>query len=518
LFFFLTEQWSRYDELDGDRRLLNSYYESAPPPTRKRIAEKLRIAGRSDFLPILTRENISANIARLKEPETELALQILAANHEWDRLWALVFDLPVRFGIATVRTLAEHRWMPEALEERELFKELAELADTDMVDTADEMYSMLPPAIERQCIELGSGTVKAVTFAPTRPVIAAAIDRRAILWNYREATPEITLDNFTYPIGRPIFTADGTLVCAEQSEKLKETSGLYVWKPGDSARRKVWKDSGPITTIEPVTGTRILCTVRNQTAYMFDIESGKALRHMNLAGTWVRAMRVSEDGRFAALLHEGISVVRMPEMLLVGRANWQRSVMQAAFAPNDNKYKMPQLIAGDLEGEVVVCKSYSLQYTDPFCKHNSTIQGVEMLPDRLVVVSASSDGWIQFTEFPNGTPLHRFRIPCEKLTSMTVSPDGSFMATSTVDSNGKAIVSLWDLRTALIPSLFARPLTDATPLHLVAVDALVDRQAFHPRMRRALQFVYGILKHRYTYDSRLAEVPYIKQGTFTADK
>lgn len=518
LFFFLTEQWSRYDELDGDRRLLNSYYETAPPATKQRIAEKLRIAGRSDFLPILTKENISANIARLKEPETELALQILTVNHEWDRLWALVFDLPVKFGIATVRTLAGQSWQPEALEERELFKELADLANTDMVDTADEIYSMLPPAIERQCIELGDGQVKAVTFAPTRPVIAATIDRRAVLWNYREATPEITLDNFTYPLGRPIFTADGTLVCAEQSEKLKDTSGLYVWKPGDSTRRKVWKDSGPITTIEPVTGTRILCTVRNQTAYMFDIESGKALRHMNLAGTWIRAMRVSEDGRFAALLHEGISVVRMPEMLLVGRANWQRSVMHAAFAPNDNKYKMPQLIAGDLEGEVVICHSYSLQYTDPFCKHSSPIQGVEILPDRLVVISASSDGWIQFTEFPNGTPLHRFRIPCEKLTSMTVSPDGSFMATSTIESDGKAIVSIWDLRTALIPSLFARPLAGATPLHLVAVDAVVDRQAFHPRMRRALQFVYGILKHRYTYDSRLAEVPYIKQGTFTADK
>jgi hypothetical protein len=39
LFFFLTEQWERYDALDFNRHLLSSIYDSADQPLRQRLTE-----------------------------------------------------------------------------------------------------------------------------------------------------------------------------------------------------------------------------------------------------------------------------------------------------------------------------------------------------------------------------------------------------------------------------------------------------------------------------------------------
>src|SRR5262249_58941965 len=91
LFLFLTEQWDRYDTLDFDRRLLYAIHETATPPLRQRIAEKLRLAGRTDFLTILAGRDYRARAAAMSTGEVDFLVQMLARNREWERLWKLAF-------------------------------------------------------------------------------------------------------------------------------------------------------------------------------------------------------------------------------------------------------------------------------------------------------------------------------------------------------------------------------------------------------------------------------------------
>src|SRR5262249_28359117 len=77
LFFFLTEQWERYDALDFNRHLLSSIYASADQPLRQRLTEKLRVAGRTDFLTILVGSDTRSRAALMTTDETAVLVHML---------------------------------------------------------------------------------------------------------------------------------------------------------------------------------------------------------------------------------------------------------------------------------------------------------------------------------------------------------------------------------------------------------------------------------------------------------
>ena len=59
LFFFLTEQWEPYDSLDFDHSQLQAAYQAAKPDFRRRLAEKIRRAGRPEYLEIISGGRLS---------------------------------------------------------------------------------------------------------------------------------------------------------------------------------------------------------------------------------------------------------------------------------------------------------------------------------------------------------------------------------------------------------------------------------------------------------------------------
>ena len=82
------------------------------------MTEKLRLAGRTDFLTILVGSDTRSRAAVMTPDETAFLVQMLTANKEWARLWALVFTLPLVWGMRVVQSLARSAWTPEAGDER----------------------------------------------------------------------------------------------------------------------------------------------------------------------------------------------------------------------------------------------------------------------------------------------------------------------------------------------------------------------------------------------------------------
>jgi hypothetical protein len=54
LFFFLAEQWDRYEKLDFHHTLIGTAYESASPSLRKRLLSHSRYAGQLEWLQTLS--------------------------------------------------------------------------------------------------------------------------------------------------------------------------------------------------------------------------------------------------------------------------------------------------------------------------------------------------------------------------------------------------------------------------------------------------------------------------------
>ncbi len=502
LFFFLTEQWERYEALDFDRRLLRTVYDSANTPLRQRIMEKLRAAGRTDFLTVVAGRDYRSRAAEITPVEADFLVQMLARNSEWAKVWALVFDLPLNWSARAVRILYENGWMPEAESERATFGELVSLATDDLVAPGQEGNYLLPLAILRARARV-PGRINEVAFSPVGPVIAIGTGQRKVgLWNFEHAEMETVLRGFEHSIGEIIFTPDGTLLCAERTNTYSPCA-IHAWRDGQ--RFRIGQHDASVTAVEPAGHSLAFSTGRDHRVTLWDLEARRKVREA-IFGDWARAARVSLDRQQAAILHRGAMLVSLPQLEVVAERAAGRSVSNCvAFAPEGET-----LIVGKLNGKVFVYerKGQRLrQEAVPLARHGRRAQDVEVLPNSPVVITAGSDGLVQFTSWTRRDVLGSVRVPGERLMSLKISPDGAFMAIGDSDAS----MSLWDLR---VMSFFMDPLAQATPAHLSLAKSLVKDVDLDAPVQHALKFAECVLRHRFRYEIEIGEAPTIKAGEF----
>jgi WD40 repeat protein len=260
----------------------------------------------------------------------------------------------------------------------------------------------------------------------------------------------------------------------------------------------------------PIGDSQILATGRDQKVAVWDVSTGREVQKRQLQ-FWARAACVAPDGQRAALLHEGVTLVALPQLTQLARTAewaWRGVVRCAAFTPRGEA-----LLVGKFAGGVIVCEhaGQSLrQLGRPFTTHQGQVQAIEVLRNREVVITAASDGTVCFTAWANHAAIGEVRVPGERLTSLHVSPDGAFMAIGDSDAS----MSLWDLRVLDIPILFAQPFAHAVPWQLAAVSALASNRELPPTVQHALQFMECVLRHRFRYDVEIDAVPTIRVGEF----
>ena len=132
------------------------------------------------------------------------------------------------------------------------------------------------------------------------------------------------------------------------------------------------------------------------------------------------------------------------------------------------------------------------------------------MQDHPIVVTAGSEGVIRFISLKDREVIGEVRDPLGQVTSLHVSPDGSFMAVG----NSKASLSLWDLRVLDAQALLERPFARAKPGLLAALNVLMSNENLDERARLALKFTDCVLRHRFRFDIELGEAPTIMMGEF----
>ncbi|HZY88431.1 MAG TPA: hypothetical protein VFE78_26575, partial [Gemmataceae bacterium] len=219
--------------------------------------------------------------------------------------------------------------------------------------------------------------------------------------------------------------------------------------------------------------------------------------------------RPGPDGRTAALLHEGVALVGLPDLneLAATTSRDLRGVVTcASFASDD------ELVVGKHRGPVETFRreGEKLRRGKVLLRHDAAVRAVEVLARRSAVLTAAADGTLVFTAWANRAELGRLRAEGGRLTSLHVAPGGDFMAVGDSDS----AMSLWDLRVLEVPLLLSRPFATALPVHLAAVAALLGDGGVPAEVGQALRFVQYVLQHRFRYDIELDELPAIRAGEF----
>lgn len=517
LFYFVSEQWAKYEALDFDHRLLRAYYEAASLQTKRRLTAKVRAAGKADYLTILTGGETRSRAEKLNFEESELLVQVLTANQQWARLWELVFDLPLKWSVEALRILAQTGWQPERPAEREIFSELYSLAAQPVALNETDLNYALPPALRRAEVRV-PGRVNAVAFAHEKPLLAIGTGTgRVVLWNAHTARQEQILRDFEHSIGKMAFTPSGVLLCAERTNAVDITCNIYACE--EQAVKKVGQHLGSITALEALNDTLYLSAGRDGQVVVRDIAGG-AIRYQysDYESNWVRAVCLSPDRTKVALLHNSIAVVKLPELYLVNQSanKLTHKIEHATFTPDGSR-----IVAGQNNGSLSLCLNSRLsaarrivdtpQPLKKFGRPSSSIEGLALLPALNILVSASADGNIDFIDWTAQETIGRVCAPGNRLISLKTSPDGYFMAVGSDDS----AFSLWDLRLLYLRRLLSQPLAMGKPLHMAAIVTLNESSAeISQAVRNTIKYIETILRYRYRFDVEIADYSSIQAGDF----
>lgn len=508
LFFFLTDQWAHYDSLDFDRRLLRTLYQSAAPALRQRLLERMRQAGRTEFLPIITGSDYRTRLAHMEAGEFDLLAHTLTLNREWPELWALAFEAPFPWSRQIVITLAREQWRPAEPAEQALFDRLAALAQADAPENGFEAARLFPPAI-LQAQARAPGRINDVAFAPSHPVLALGTGQgKVVLWNFQQAAREHLLNGFDHSVGSVVFNPHNILFCAERTTG-GSTCALYHWDEVHGLQR-LGQHADSVTALAAVGDSQVLSAGRDQRISLWDAAAGRQIKQRNFS-FWARALRLSPGGQEAVLLHEGVDLLGLPELKLTERGPGGSGVARcAAFSPDAQ-----MLLVGQYSGEVIILKRKS---PGPFKRPRESwpsrygrLIGLEILPTQEVVICADAGGHIDFRKLNDDyDSLGQVQSPGGQVTSLHVSADEAFM----VVGSAQAALSLWDLRPLAAPRLLAQPFGQATPAYLSTFHTLSSLSQLSPPARRTLEFAEAILQHRFRHAIELDDAPQIKMGEF----
>ena len=510
-FLFLTSQWGKYETLDFDSQRLRLIYETAEQSLRERITQQVRASGRSDFLKIIAGRDFQGRLDLMSDVELGVLVQLLAEQEQNERLWELVFRLPLRWSQLAVLGLKNRDWLPTTPEDQQIYQKLKDLASPEIANNGLAYVSILPPAVRRARVHLAQGRINCVAFSHQGTSLAMGTSRRkAILWDFKQAETAAVIGGFDHSIGSLAFSRDDGLVLGERSSSTEEVCSVYYWN--GSQVRIVHQGRGSISTVALAGEGTILAAQRDNRVSLIDLQHGFKRRERRLY-FWPRAMCVSPNQERAVLLHNGVHILDLPELGDSARsAAWSHVARSASFFPDGNR-----IAVGKYNGEVVFLHASQLTVDrQPLAEHKGWVQGVAVLRKHPLLISAGSEGYIIFTHWENRSQLGKLGRPGDQITSLHISADEQFMAIGHADST----VSLWDLRVLDLPSMLEQPFDLATPNQLAALWGLLQNEQIATieemgkAVHNALVFSSLVLQHRFRFDIEIDAVPEIKLGDF----
>jgi WD40 repeat protein len=327
-----------------------------------------------------------------------------------------------------------------------------------------------------------------------------------VIWDFQKGKQHASFRGFSRSIGPITFTDRNQMVCVEGLQH-GVGSILHSWEAG---RRCQHEFPDMITALSPVKESVVLVSRYDRTILLWDLASNQIQKERRI-DFWPRSSRVNRDTDQALLLHEGASLIDLRNLSVQSSTMGKigGGVSRCAAIASDGK----SYFIANFNGHVFVAdkRADSLAIRrQRLADADGQAQGIEVIKGQPVVAIAGANGRVDFVSTENATLIGSILTQGERLTSMHVSPSGEFLALG--DSN--STMTFWDLRVLHVPMLLTLPFAKSRPLHLAAVNGLVEDKSLSPAVKGAVEFMARILRHRFRYDIEIGEVQAIRAGEF----
>jgi WD40 repeat protein len=500
LFFFLAEQWDRYEKLDFHHTLIGSAYESSPPILRKRLLAHSRYAGQLEWLQTLSGRNRPRWLGELDDVDWEETLARLGAARKWDELWRLAQSAPPVWSARVVIRLAQEGWSPAAPDEKSLFGKMTTLAQ----ECLDQPLELQRP----RALEMPEGDIQAITISPDGNFLAAGGSGSSIyIWQLpggqRLANPVILPTTSTRSL---LFTShSGYLTTANGDDQMR----IFRMPEG-----KVIKTMSGHKNV--IRGLALHPDERTLFSASFDgslrawrFPFGTQQQKIEQSERELYALAVSPMGEcvMTAGANQVIRVWKWPEGKLVREIQAHKAAITllscsstgqiAASYGADRVIRIWNYASGKLLNEIALDENAG----------NVTTLAVH--PSEQVVIAGSDRGAIRFWSISTARQLPPSPLSdhAARITGLAFAAGGEMLVSSSIDGH----ICLWNLETFLLVRL---PVESARPDTI----GYVQQRLIYSDLSRAeqswLRYTHELIRWRQRFDVEIGDIGPIQLGEF----
>lgn len=517
LFYFLTEQWDKYEALDVDQGLLKMLFETTEPEMRERLTECAHRSKRLEWVSIVSGGRKRKRASEMTDQEWETTLNVIIRQGAWHDLWRLVHVAPAMWSVRFLLWLRDVQWQSEQVEEQEAFMTLVHLAEgCNKGDSDLLLYGLI---YCRTTLGRYTGGITCLAMSPDSKVLASGNEDSTVrLWRLPDGAVVQTLEEYTGYVVCLAISPDSKILASGN-----ENGVIRLWRLSDGAMLKTLEE-GQTRTVEGLTFShdgRILASGGDNTIRLWRLPEGTPLQTPKRHAGSVTCIAISPDGHVLASGYDDGSVQlwHLPDgTVLPALKGHDTEVTCLVFSP-DGKMLASASSARPLS---------DIFYRDPCIQfwrlpdgtalrrlegHAGSIECIAFSPDGRILASGGGgeDKTVRLWRSPDGAVLQTLKEHICGVTCLTFSPDGQILATGSSDG----ILRLWDLE-----------LVDLRRLK-VGQTGIKELQLLQERLqegnmtdmeRRWLKFLLALMLWNQKYDTETGEIPQqIRVGEFDVE-
>ncbi|WP_173095889.1 WD40 repeat domain-containing protein, partial [Actinomadura verrucosospora] len=508
VFFLLTGQPEQYRALDPDGGLLSLGYAAADAAARDRIRQAMLAAGELDLVRVVAGDDRRARIGEMTRGEARYLAEQLAARKEWERLWALVQDLPIGTGAELVRLF--DGWLPRDEDARRVFGMYLETEPAAVALAARYLDERWPLAVRQATIRF-RGRVNDVSFAPDAPLLAVASNQQSAgVIDLREGVLAEHHDGFQASVGRVLHVGGGAFVAGERTNRHDRPCRLL--RCGDGGTAVLHTVQGSVTSLA-ATGPDGAFAAGTRSGRLLSGAGGggrvtsRPLTALGLPeGDWARSIAAHPASGRLAVLGRSLVVTGPPGQRPASSAA-EHLAVRAGFVSED------VLACAGRSGTVTVLHRRGGALARSAHMRIEGLGGIAALPGTGRLAVADRRGRLLFLDAATLAPVWTHRSPGGRhATSVHASPAGDLLAVG--HDNGET--DLFDLRAGRLPSLVGRALAGLVPRDLDAVAAARAVAAGgHPaHVASTVALLHACLEHRFRFDIEIGGAVALTAGDY----
>ena len=346
LFYFLTEQWDKYESLDFEHTLLQAAYQVGDEQLRQRIAQKVRQAGRAEWVKVLVGGHQRKRLGEMTDAEWETALRVLNSGRKWEEMWQLAQAAPPIWSMRLLRQLKDAGWVPKT-----------EFAD--LVQMGQKCVADVPLNSSWYCQAILHGhsdLIPCLGISPDGKLLASggSYDNTVRLWSLPDGKPLQTLSGHSNSVFCLGISPDGKLL----------VSGSH-----------------------------------DNTVRLWSLPDGKLLQTLSEHSNWVFRLAISPDSKLlvSGSYDNTVRLWSLPDGKLLQTLS---GVFCLAISPDGNL-----LASGSNDNTVRLWSLPDGKLLQTLSGHTKAIRCLAISPDGKLLANGNSDNTVRLWSLPDGKLL-----------------------------------------------------------------------------------------------------------------